>query len=283
MRRREFLLSASAAALARRAHARETVSLVTRDLRLATLPPPGIQLYSLRTEMQRDVEGTLRRLGALGYREVEFAGYFGRTPAQVREALRAAGLSAPAAHVPLESLEGGELARTADAALEAGHAGLIVAWLPPALRDSLDAWRAMADRFNDLGRRLGERNLHFAYHNHDFEFAPLEGRVPYEVLLERADPALVGLELDLYWATKAGHDPLALVRAHPGRFPLVHVKDASPAPERRQVDVGAGTIDFAAIFAAGEGIRHAFIEHDQPADPWAFATASLAAYRKLGA
>lgn len=276
MRRRDFLATGCAALGA---------GVTGFDLRPSTfdLPPAGLQLYSVRGEMQRDLEGTLRRLGTMGYREVEFAGYFGRTPAQIRDAVKAAGLIAPAAHVPLESLEGDALAATADAALEAGHAGLIVAWLPVALRDSLDAWRAMADRFSEVGRKLRGRNLHFAYHNHDFEFAPLDGRVPYEVLLERADPALVGLELDFYWATKAGHDPLALVRGHPGRFPLVHVKDASPAPERRQVDVGAGTIDFAAIFAAGKGIRHAFIEHDQPADPWAFAAASLAAYRKLGA
>jgi sugar phosphate isomerase/epimerase len=278
MRRRDFLATGCAAL-----GAGLVAPPLTLDPRPSTLPPPGLQLYSLRGEMQRDLEGTLRRLGRMGYREVEFAGYFGRTPAQVRTAVRAGGLVAPAAHVPLESLDGDALARTADAALEAGHAGLIVAWLPADLRDSLDAWRAMADRFSEVGRRLGERDLRFAYHNHDFEFAPLGGRVPYEVLLERADPTLVGLELDLYWATKAGHDPLGLVRDHPGRFPLVHVKDASPAPERRQVDVGAGTIDFAAIFAAAKGIRHAFIEHDQPADPWAFAAASLAAYRKLGA
>jgi sugar phosphate isomerase/epimerase len=232
--------------------------------------------------MRRSVEDTLRRLGTLGYREVEFAGYFDRTPAQVREAVRAAGLSAPAAHVPLETLEGHSLAAAADAAREAGHGTLIVAWLPVEVRASLDAWRAIADRFNAIGRALAGRDLRFGYHNHEFEFAPLEGRVPYEVLLERADPKFVDLELDLYWATKAGHDPLALVRAHPGRFALVHVKDASPAPERRQVDVGAGTVDFAAIFAAARGsIRHAFIEHDQPADPWAFAEASLAAYRRL--
>ncbi len=277
MRRREFLATGCATL-----GAGFVVPPLTLDPRPSTLPPPGIQLYSLRTAVQRDLEGTLRRLGAMGYREVEFAGYFGRAPAAIREAVKAAGLHAPAAHVPLESLEGDGLSAAAGAALEAGHAALIVAWLPAALRDSLDAWRAMADRFNEVGRRLGERDLHFAYHNHDFEFAPLEGRVPYELLLERTDPALVGLELDLYWATRAGHDPLALVRDHPGRFPLVHVKDASPAPERRQVDVGAGTIDFGAIFAAGRGIRHAFIEHDQPADPWAFAAASLAAYRRLG-
>ncbi len=276
MHRREFLATGCAALGA---------GVTGLDLRPSTfdLPPAGLQLYSVRTEMQRDLEGTLRRLGTMGYREVEFAGYFGRTPGQVRDAVKAAGLTAPAAHVPLESLEGGALAATAEAALEAGHSTLIVAWLPVARRDSLDAWRAMADRFGEIGRKLGERNLHFAYHNHDFEFAPLEGRVPYEVLLERTDPAVVALELDLFWATRAGHDPLGLVRDHPGRFPLVHVKDASPAPELRQVDVGAGTIDFAAIFAAAKGIRHAFIEHDQPADPWAFAAASLAAYRKLGA
>lgn len=254
------------------------------DLRPAApvLPPPGLQLYSLRGEVERDLEGTLHRLAALGCREVEFAGYAGRTPAQVRAALRAAGLSAPAAHVPLESLEGEAFGATAEAARVAGHEWVVVAWLPAAIRGTLDAWRALADRFNAIGQALAGRGLRFAYHNHDFEFAPLQGRVPYEVLLERADPGVVGLELDLYWVTKAGHDPLALVRAHPGRFPLVHVKDASPPPERRQVDVGAGTIDFRAIFAAAAGgIRHAFIEHDEPADPWAFAAASLAAYRDL--
>lgn len=278
MRRRDLLAAGCASAAA-------AVGLprVTTELRPSSLPPPGIQLYSVRSEMRRSVETTLRRLGALGYREVEFAGYFDRSPAQIREAVRAAGMSAPAAHVPLESLEGGALGASADAAREAGHAELIVAWLPVELRASLDAWRAMADRLNAVGRALAARELRFAYHNHDFEFAPLEGRVPYEILLERTDPVFVGLELDLYWVTKGGQDPLALVQAHPSRFRLVHVKDASPAPERRQVDVGAGTIDFSAIFSAARGnIRHAFIEHDQPADPWAFAEASLAAYRGLG-
>ena len=281
MHRRDFLAT-SGAALAGSLPARLRTS--TFDLRPLTLPPPGIQLYSLRAEMERSVEETLARLGALGYREVEFAGYFGRTPAQVRAAVRAAGLVAPAAHVPLESLEGDALPATADAALEAGHRGLVVAWLPEARRGSLDAWHAMADRFNAIGQALQARGLHYAYHNHDFEFVPLEGRVPYDVLLERADPAVTTLELDLFWATRAGRDPLALVRDHPRRFALLHVKDSSGPPEHRQVDVGAGTIDFAAILAAAGGsVIHAFIEHDQPPDPWAFAAASLAAYRGLGA
>jgi sugar phosphate isomerase/epimerase len=283
MRRRGFLTALSTAALARRARADTRMPLVPRDSQPASLPPPGLQLYSVRTEMRRDLEGTLRRLGAMGYREVEFAGYFDRTPAAIDEAVNAAGLSAPAAHVPLESLDDAALPAAAGAALEAGHRGLVVAWLPAELRGTLDAWRAMADRFNGIGRALRERGLHFAYHNHDFEFVPVEGQVPYDVLLERADPAMVDLELDLYWATKAGHDPRDMMASHPGRFPLVHVKDSSGPPEHVQVDVGAGTIDFRAIFgAAGGSVRHAFVEHDQPADPWAFAETSLAGYRKLG-
>ena len=234
--------------------------------------------------MEQSVERTLDRVAALGYREVEFAGWFGRSAAGIRSALAAAGLAAPGAHVPLESLEGDRLGPSADAAREAGHAWLIVAWLPSSERRSLDAWRRIADRFTEIGRRLAGAGLRFAYHNHEYEFAPLEGRVPFDVLAQATDPALVHLELDLFWCTRAGRDPLDLAGAYPSRFRLVHVKDSSGPPAHRQVDVGAGTIDFASFFAAtgAGGIRHAFVEHDEPADPWAFAAASLAAYRKLG-
>jgi sugar phosphate isomerase/epimerase len=281
MRRREFLSAAVLGAVVPRL--RQWSSF---DLRPSTfdLPPPGIQLYSLRAAMADDVERTLDRVAALGYREVEFAGWFGRSAGQVRSALADAGLVAPASHVALETLEGDRLGPSADAAREAGLTWLIVAWIDAVRRTSLDDWRRIGQRFSEIGRRLSPYGLRFAYHNHAYEFAPLEGRVPYEILMQATDPASVDLELDLFWCVSAGHDPGALLAAHPARFRLVHVKDSAGPPAHRQVDVGAGTIDFASIFAAAgaAGIRHAFVEHDEPADPWAFAARSLAAYRRLG-
>ena len=232
--------------------------------------------------MARDFAGTLARVASIGYREVEFAGYFDWRPEEVKGILDRNGLAAPSAHVPIE-IGRRNWAGALDVANAIGHRYVVVPWLPEEDRGTLDDYKRVADEFNRLGAEAKRAGIRFAYHNHDFEFVPVEGQVPYDVLLERADPAVVDLELDLYWATKAGHDPREMMASHPGRFPLVHVKDSGGPPEHVQVDVGAGTIDFRAIFrAAGGSVRHAFVEHDQPADPWAFAETSLSGYRKLG-
>ncbi len=230
--------------------------------------PIGVQLYTVRSLMTRDFEGTLARVAEIGYREVEFAGYFGRSPAQVRAALERVGLAAPAAHVGLDAVRQ-DWDRTLDAAREIGHRYLIVAWLPDGERRTLDGYRRLADEFDRAGERARELGLRFGYHNHDFEFAPIDGRVPYDVLVEATDPARVALELDLFWVTRGGGDPLDYFRRYPGRFELVHVKDMDGTAARGMVDVGQGVIDFRAIFAraAQAGIRHRFVEHDQPADP----------------
>ena len=136
-------------------------------------------------------------------------------------------------------------------------------------RSSLDDYRRLAEELNRIGEKVRAAGMQLGYHNHDFELVRIGGTVPLDVMLERTDPALVALELDLYWATKAGADPLTYFSRYPGRVQLVHVKDSAGAPEHRMVDVGQGTIDFATIFARGEpaGIRHAFVEHDDPANP----------------
>jgi len=243
-------------------------------------PGLGIQLYTLRGILPDDFEGTLARLAEIGYREVEFAGYHGREPAAVRAALARAGLAAPSAHVPIEALEN-DWPRTLEAARTIGHQWLVVAWVPEELRPDLDGWRRVAERFNHAAAAAREAGLGFAYHNHDFEFVPLEGRVPYDVLLEETDPDLVRLELDLYWITKGGHDPLDYFQRFPGRFPLVHVKDMGE--DGGMVDVGRGTIDFARVIARAEqaGITHWFVEHDVPADPLRTARVSYQNLRAL--
>jgi sugar phosphate isomerase/epimerase len=257
------------------------------DRRADSLPPAridrvGIQLYTLRSEMERDVERTLSRVAGIGYREVEFAGYFGRSPVQLREALRAAGLDAPSAHVEAKTVEG-DWMRTLDEAAAVGHQYIVAAWIDADRRMTLDDWKRWAGRFGTAAEQAKSAGLRFAYHNHDYEFTPVGGRIPYDVLLENTDPDLVAFEMDLFWLIRAGSDPLAYFARHPGRFPLVHVKDMDASPEKRMVDVGRGSIDFRRIFArsAEAGIRHYFVEHDEPVSPFESARISFEAMRRL--
>ncbi len=245
-------------------------------------PPVGLQLYTVRTLMQRDLPGTFAALAAAGVREVEFAGYFNRTPQDLRALLNQHGLSAPAAHVPMPNGAAG-WTPVFDAAEALGHKWLVIPWVGNDVRASLDGWRKLADQLNEAAVKAAPRGIRMAYHNHDFEFATTEGRVAYDVFVERLDAKLVDLELDLYWAVKAGQDPAAMFARLPGRFPLWHVKDAGPPPERTMLDVGAGTINFAALFAMSEksGLKHAFIEHDNPKDALASVQASAAALQKM--
>jgi sugar phosphate isomerase/epimerase len=275
--RREFLKTIGAAGLAGAGLAATGCGAASAARRLDRI---GMQLYTVRSSMQDNVERTLERVSQIGYDEVEFAGYFGRSPQQIRRILDDTGLGAPATHTPVEMLEN-EWEATVDLAAAAGHQYLVVAWIAPANRTSLDDYRHMADRFNRVGERAKAAGLTFGYHNHDFEFEPLEGQKPWDVLMEETDPALVKLELDLYWITKAGGDPFKYFREHPGRFPLVHVKDM--ATDGSMVDVGAGTIDFAALFAHSDqaGIRHYFVEHDNPGDPFESLAASYRHLRTL--
>lgn len=239
----------------------------------------GVQLYTVRSAMQESVERTLEQVAAIGYKEVEFAGYFDRTPQQIRAALDQNGLSAPAAHLPLESFEA-DWEATVAAAATVGHHYLILPALPTTDRTGLDAYRSFAERFNQFGERANAAGLAFGYHNHDFEFARQDGQLPYDILLEQTDPVLVTFEMDLFWITKAGSDPSAYFRGHPGRFHLVHVKDMSA--DGSMVDVGAGKINFAALFALSDqaGIRHYIVEHDDPSAPFESIAAS---YRYLHA
>jgi sugar phosphate isomerase/epimerase len=248
----------------------------------------GIQLYTVRNLLGADFHGTLGRLAAIGYREVEFAGYFNHTPEQVRAALTRHGLAAPAAHVGFDSLASGWEAVLHTARL-LGHQYVVCAWIPEERRRTLEQWRGIAALLNQAGKATKEAGLQFAYHNHAFEFEPVSGQVPYDLLLAETDPALVRLELDLFWITYGGANPLDYFARHAGRFPLVHVKDmvAKPAPdvaaERVMVDVGQGSIDWKGIFARAReaGIEHYFVEHDGPADPLASARASYEYLRAL--
>ena len=177
----------------------------------------GIQLYTVRSLMEKDFEGTLAQIATIGYAEVEFAGYFGRTPARVREILKTHGLSSPSTHIGLPK-DDDAWKRTLDDAHQIGHEWVTIAWLDAAMRKTPDDWKHAAERFNQLGAMARASGLRFAYHNHDFELAPFDGTDGLETLLKGTDAAVVDFEMDIYWVVKGHAEPLDLLARHPGRF-----------------------------------------------------------------
>jgi sugar phosphate isomerase/epimerase len=261
--RRDFLGALAAIGPLSFAPLRTAAAFGVETVRKAKLGRIGIQLYTVRRELTKDVEGTLARLAEIGYKEVEFAGYPEGTAPSLRAMLDRHGLTAPSGHLGLGALRG-DWERALDQAATVGQKYVVVASVPPDQRRTLDDWKRLAALFNKGGETARAKGIQFAYHNHDFEFAPVEGQVPYDLLLAESDPRLVALELDLYWIAKADHDPLAYFAKWPGRFPLVHVKDMDATPRRFFAPVGKGTIDFARVFkqASPAGIKHYFYEQD---------------------
>jgi hypothetical protein len=177
----------------------------------------GLQLYTVRNQMEKDFDDTLAKVASTGYKEVEFAGYFNRTPQQVKSVLSANGLTSPSAHVSLKALSD-NWQQTIETAATIGHRYLICAYLVPDERKSLDDYKRHADTFNRAGR-LARAGIQFGYHNHDFEFPALDGSVPFDLLPQKTDANLVKIELDLYWIIKAKRGPSEVFRVSPGPLP----------------------------------------------------------------
>jgi sugar phosphate isomerase/epimerase len=232
--------------------------------------PLGIQLYTLRDEMAKSVPHTFQQLAQFGYKEVEFAGYFDHGAKDLQRLLDENGLAAPACHVPLALMQS-EAAKTIEFASALGHRYIVIPWLDEEHRQSIESYRRIAETFNNIGEQCKAAGIAFAYHNHAFEFDVIDGQTPYDILLNETDPELVGMEMDVYWVTKAGQSPINYITKWPGRFPLWHIKDMSS--DGSIVDVGDGEIDFPALFEHRDraGLRHGFVEHDHPEN--AFRTA----------
>ncbi len=243
----------------------------------------GLQLYTVRRDLEKDFAGTLRKVAALGISEVEFAGYFGQKPENIKKLLAELKLTSPSAHVNLENLRK-DLPQIIADTKAAGHQYLILGYLPEPERKSLDDYKKLADLLNKTGEECRKSNLQFAYHNHDFEFARMENQIPYDLLLAQTDAQKVKMELDLYWITKVGFDPLYYFEKYPQRFPLVHVKDLDATPKKYFTEVGRGTIDFKKIFGRAKigGVRHFFVEQDEtPAAPLESVASSVKYLKKL--
>ena len=247
----------------------------------------GLQLYTVRDLMKKDFEGTIARVAQIGYKEVEFAGYFNKTPQEVRAILQKNGLASPSTHVGYDVVEK-KWPETLDTAKAIGHEFVVCPWIDEKQRKTPDGWKRAAELFNHAGEAAQKAGIQFAYHNHAFEFEPSEAlgnKLPYDFLLAETDPKLVKMEMDLCWITVGGEDPLKYFDRYPGRFPLVHVKDwtkkgpsgndyggatGSHAREGHMTDVGQGDIDWKRIFAQSDkaGIQHYIVENDEPKSPY---------------
>ena len=267
-----------------------------------SIHPMGLQLYTLFNVIDDDVQGTLKKVAAIGYKEIESAfskkgGYYGMKPREFRKTLKESGLSWKSHHVlgaPFKLPAGAKLPNgpdgkpitippmrnlkenhqeLVDEAAEGGIPYLVCANSP---MGTLDEVRSSIEVLNKAGEACQKAGITLAYHNHDMEFQEVEDLIPYHLLLSQTSPETLKMELDLAWATKAGVDPVELFTQHPGRFPLWHVKDISKDLTTIE-PVGNGSIDFKRIFAKAKvaGMKHFFVEHDMPADPFASITTSF--------
>jgi sugar phosphate isomerase/epimerase len=233
--------------------------------------------------MKQDFEGTLAKVAQAGYREVEFAGYFDKSPQEVRTILDHHGLKGVSSHVG-DSVVAKSLPETLEAAHTIGQGYVVCSSIGDARRKEPDGWKHIGELFNQAGSECKKAGIQFAYHNHTFEFQPdegLGGKMPYDVLLAETDPKLVQMEMDIGWITEAGQDPVDYFNRYPGRFPLVHVKDFTK--DHKMMNVGSGAIDWKRIFAQSDkgGIKHYFVEHDQPKAPFDDIKASYQYIAKL--
>jgi sugar phosphate isomerase/epimerase len=231
--------------------------------------PVGLQLYSVRTLLATDYAGTLKQLGALGYKEVEAAGFFNLPVEQVKAAMQSAGLRCVSAHYPLPLLE-----QHLDEILpfcKSLGVGFVVCSSPmhqqPGAKGplSLDDWRWSAEQFNQIATKVIAAGMRFAYHNHIAEFTPIGGVLPWEEMEKHTDPAKVSFELDCGWAIVAGQDPIHFLKQYPTRIVMLHVKDFKDN-KPPSVELGTGSVDYTPIFAAAAAtkhIRHAFVEQEE--------------------
>ena len=239
----------------------------------------GVQLYTIRDALTTDLDGSLARVAKIGFQEVELAGYRSHTVAEFKAALDRHGLSAPSTHIAIERIRD-ELPAVLDEAHTLGHQYVIC----PNIADEksgLDGYRKAADVLNHAGMISKQSGVMIGYHNHESELTPIDGQRPYDVLLERTDPSLVVMEMDIYWMEAGGGDPIAYFNKYPGRFKMVHAKGMDGTPQHGMTDVGKGVIDWKRIFEANPGIEHYFVEHDHPTDPFASIAASYAYLRQL--
>lgn len=236
--------------------------------------PVGIQLYSLREIIGKDVKGVIEKVAKAGFKEVETYGYapkgsfWGLNPKDFKALLDANGLKSPSGHFGVDNYISTGNLDDIKAYIEAsnvlGAKYVVAPWLGENLRKSADDYKRIAERLNVAGELCIKSGLNMGYHNHGFEFDKFGDQTGFDILLTGTDPNLVDFELDLYWAVFAGHDPVELFKKYPRRFKMWHVKDMDKAKKNWNTEIGNGSIDFKPIFAKTSlsGVKHIYLEQE---------------------
>ncbi len=234
----------------------------------------GLQLYSLRDLIPKDVKGIIAKVAEIGYKEVETYGYnvkdkfWGLDAKSFASLLQQHGLKAPSGHYEMDHFIDGKnpdiLKTYIEAANIIGSNYITVPYLQPSLRKTADDFKKIAQKLNEAAAQCKAAGLKLAYHNHDFEFTKFGNTNGYEILLNETDKKLVDFELDLYWAVRSAADPVGLFKTHTHRFTMWHVKDIDKKDKNVNTEIGQGQIDFKSIFAQSKiaGAKHYFVEHE---------------------
>jgi sugar phosphate isomerase/epimerase len=227
----------------------------------------GLQLYTFRNEMVADATGTLKKIAALGFKQIESASsnkghYYGLSPKEIKTICNDLGMTLRSGHVHIDE----NWNKTMDEATESGQEYLICSSMPTN-GQTIDNYKKVAEVFNNAGEECKKRGIKFGYHNHEYEFASDNGQVLYSILLNNTTADLVHMELDLGWVIVGGKNPIDYFKMYPGRFPLWHLKDMDPA-QKHSVEFGKGQLDIIAMLKQSElsGMKYMFVEQEEYAD-----------------
>ena len=236
--------------------------------------PLGVQLYTVRTLAEKDLASVLAQIHQIGYQEVEtYWNVYSHPAKELRQMITDHGLQVPSGHFDYEGLEG-----KLEYAKELGVEFVVCPMLPKSMQNSLDAFKKAADQFNHWGEQVKNLGMQFAFHNHNYEFQHFGSTTGYDTLLTKTDPKLVSFEMDCYWITQAGLNPVTMLEQHADRIRMLHLKDRRRGFPTSQhlgdaaehfTEVGTGTIDYKQILAVAQrqGIKHTFVEQDSTTIP----------------
>jgi sugar phosphate isomerase/epimerase len=224
----------------------------------------GVQLYSVRKEILADAVGTLKHLAKIGYTELESArsekgNYYGLTPKEIKKVASDLGMTVRSGHVHIDK----DWQKSVDQAAETGQQYLICSSMPTS-GQTIENYQKTADIFNKAAEDCKKHNIVFGYHNHEEEFEKVDGKVLYDILLDRSDPNLVKMEMDIGWMVVTGNDPFKYFEKYPNRFPLWHLKDMN-LTKKESTEFGKGGVDIRKLVANANktGMKYYFVEQEE--------------------
>jgi sugar phosphate isomerase/epimerase len=235
--------------------------------------PVGLQLYTVRRQLDQDFEGTLRKVAAVGYKQVQFSGFHNQPVPKIKQLIDQLGLKTAAGHFGYDLFKS-NLSQVTDAANTLGMSYTVLSSAPDSYRHSIDGYKRAAEFFNKTGEGCRKAGLHFGYHNHNRDFEKFGDTIALDLMIQNTNPASVIFEMDCFWVTRAGYDPVAYMKKYPGRFQVLHIKDerkhypptvSGRTPGEAFAPVGKGIIDWKRIFKAAPtgGLKYYFVEQDQ--------------------